>query len=205
MEPVDIVNLGLGFIGCGPIASFDEETKLAARVKGSFDGLRDKVLEDRDWTFAIGRLAAQRDAAAPAWGYPSRYELPADVLRAIEVVDSSGAGSIDAFAAGLYPVGGGLDWQKEGRFIVADTRADQLYVRAVMRVTDARVWSPSFCQCLAARVARDLCLPLADNHALFRDMASLYRDELLEAAANDGRQGRTQRVGANRLASARRG
>jgi hypothetical protein len=202
MEPLEIANLGLGWLGRSPIASFDEASKVAERVKGAFDGLRDAVLEDRDWSFAMSRRLLPRHPLPPAFGYTSRYEVPEDLLRVVNIEDPSAA-EVDGFAASIYPVVGGLRWELEGGFILADTSVAELRVRGVERVEASARWSPGFCQALAARLAADLCVPLTENRSLQADMWTLYEKKLNGAAANDGRQGRSQRLTASTLKARR--
>jgi hypothetical protein len=204
MTPLEIANLGLGWLARPRIASFDDATKVAERVKDAFDGLRDAVLEDRDWTFAVSRRLLPRHPVAPEFGYRSRYEVPGDLLRVVTIEDPSDAG-LDAFAASLYPVSGGIRWEVEGGFILADTGAAELRTRGIARVTDPTRWSAGFCQALAARLAADLCVPLTENRSLQSDMWALYETKLNAAAANDGRQGRSQRLTASTLKARRFG
>jgi hypothetical protein len=206
VDPVDIVNLGLGWLGKDPIASLDNPVgKVAIRVAAAFPGLRDAVLEDKEWSFAIERLQVDKDAVPPAFGFTSRYLLPARVLRVITAEEPSGsAGAIDGFAAAMYPSTRGLDWRKEGRHIVANSGAAKLNVRAIVQVEDSALWSPGFCAALAARVAADFAVPLTENRSLQRDMWELYQLKLREAAMNDGRQGRSERIRPPGLAARRR-
>lgn len=199
MDPVAIANLGLGWLGQGRITSLEDGTTTAERVNDAFAGLRDAVLEDRDWTFAMERIAVNKEAAAPVFGYTSKYAIPSNVLRVVSVSDDASA--VDAFA---YSVGlassSGLDWVKEGRSILANTSAATLNVLAVVRVEDVALWSPGFCQALAARIAADLSVSLTENRSLQADLWKLYEGKLRDAAANDGRQGRSPRLRNSTLA-----
>jgi hypothetical protein len=181
---VNVANLALGLIAGGRIASFDDATKRAQKVREVFDFTRDAVLEDRDWSFAMDRFVVSRDPAAPAFGYPSRYELPSAALRVVTAEED----------------GTPVDWVKEGRYVLADTEALSLEVRAVMVVVDPARWTPGFVQAFAARLAAELALPLTEKATIQADMWALYQKKLDDAAANDGRgAGRSQRVRANKL------
>lgn len=206
MNPVDIVNLGLGWIGKDPIAALDNPVgKIAERVSAAFPGLRDAVLEDGDWTFAMERLALNRVAGAPLFGFSAWYDLPPRVLRVVTAQEPGGApGAIDAFASKIYGPSNGLDWKKEGRRIVANTGAATLHVLAVVQTPDSALWSPEFCQALAARVAANLSQGITENRSLNADMWALYRELVGLARMNDGRQGRSEQRRANALAARRR-
>lgn len=202
MDPVSIANLALSWLGWGTITSLDDAGDSAQRVKANFTALRDAVLEDRDWTFAMERVVVNKEAAAPAFGYASKYLLPSHVLRVVSVSDDATA--VDAFA---YTVGlassSALDWVKEGRSILANTSAGALNVLAVVQVEDVALWSPGFCQALAARIAADLSVSLTENRSLQADLWKLYEGKLRDAAANDGRQGRSPRLRNSTLARRR--
>lgn len=206
MDPLQVVNLGIGWLGKDPIVSLDNPSgKPAERLAAAFAGLRDAVLEDGDWTFAIERLSLDKDAVPPAFGFTARFVLPARVLRVITAEEPAGsAGAVDAFAASLYGRSSGLEWQKEGRHVVANSSAAKLNVRAVVQVVDSNLWSPGFCAALAARIAAEFAVPFTENRSLQADMWSLYRAKIHEARFNDGRQGRSERLRANALAARRR-
>jgi hypothetical protein len=206
VDPLQVVNLGLQWIGKDPIASLDNPSgKVAERVAAAYAGLRDAVLEEGDWSFAISRLSLNKDAAPPSFGFTARFVLPANVLRVISAEEPAGsAGVIDAFAASLYGASNGLEWQKEGRHIVANTSAATLNIRAVVQVVDSALWSPGFCQALAARIAAEFAVPMTENRSLQADMWKLYSLKLGEARLQDGRQGRSERLRANKLALRRR-
>lgn len=214
MTPIQIANLGLGWLGVSPIASFDETSRPAELVNEQFEGLRDAVLEERDWSFAIGRLSLSLDPVQPqASSYSGRYVLPSSVIRVLRAWEGSSIG-LRAISQDVAEESG-LDWQIEaapanedgtgtvGRYIVAATTANPLEIKALLRTEDSGMWTPGFCQALAARIAADLCIPITQDKVLARDMWALYDKKLTDAAANDGRQGAPQKIRSNYLKNAR--
>jgi hypothetical protein len=203
VDPVSIANLALSWLGLDPIVSLEDDSKSANKINANFAPIRDAVLEDRDWTFAMERFALNKEAEAPAFGYTAKYLLPAKVLRGVTANDDGG--TVDAFAYSVGLAGSSrLDWVKEGRSILANTTADTVNILAVVQVEDVALWSPGFCQAVAARLAADLCVPLTENRSLQADLWKLYTDKLRDAAANDGRQGRSPRLRNTTLAARRR-
>lgn len=195
MDQVSVANLALGWLGLEAISSFDDQTRVAAILKDQFPGLRDAVLEDRNWTFATARLQVQKAAAPPAFGYSSQYQLPATVLRVITAAEADATTSLDAFAASMTDADvSDLDWAKEGRLLLANTDAAKLNVKAIVQVEDSALWSPGFCQALAARIAADLCNVLTHERELEATHWKLYERKLQVASGNDARQGRSQRL-----------
>jgi hypothetical protein len=208
MDPTDIANLALGWLAVSKIADLDTDPgRPAELMRDAFAGLRDAVLEDRDWSFAMERYQIDKDAAAPVFGYSSRYLLPSEVLRVSTAEEATDGATFDAFAMSTWPEdfsASGLDWVKEGRFILANTSAAKLNVRAVKRVEDTTIWSPAFCQALAARMASDLCNAITEDKVLARDNEKRYLDKLQAASSSDGRQGRAQRLKSSWLQRRRR-
>lgn len=188
-DPVAICNLALGWLGAKLITSLDDRANEARLCKAGFDLARDAVLEARQWTFATDRAELAADAEPPVWGWSHRYALPANTLRVISCDDGSWAGR--------------LRWVRERGYILAD-HAGPIYARVILRIEDPAEWSPGFTRALAARLAADLAVPLAENRALQADMLQLYAAEIREAAARDGMQGRTDRVHPSPLADRRR-
>lgn len=214
MDPLAIANLALGWLGAEPIASLEDATRTAQLVNNAFSGLRDAVLEDRDWTFATDRRSLPADATSPAWGYTTRFLLPSAVLRVITCSNAGTGGTLDAFAASMMPWDdGSLEWVREGPYILAGrtgtaqaggSQIPAINVKSIISVLDSALWSPGFCQALAARVAAELAVPIAQSRELQGDMWKLYLQKLKDAAANDGRQGRSERVRADTISRSRR-
>jgi hypothetical protein len=188
MDPVAIANLALGWLGAPPIAAFDDSTREAELVGAAFDGLRRAVLEDRDWTFATDRLLLPKSVAAPAFGYAAKYALPTTVLRVISC-------SVDD--------GDDLEWIREGAYILTEVEADTLRVRAIVDVEDSTLWTSGFVQALATRIAADLAVPVCQDAVIASKYHQLYFQRLRDAAANDGRQGRSRKITAPSLARRR--
>lgn len=218
MDPVAVANLALGWLGQPPISAIDgsDPSPAGQLLFQQFAGIRDAVLEARDWTFATKRYVLPLAGGRPPWGWTSQFQLPAEVLRVITAANASPTGTLDAFAISMALDEGTevtrLEWVKEGRMIFAGSLnsgqsgqpIQQLNVKAIVQIEDSSLWSPTFCQALAARIAADLCISLLNNRALQADLWKLYDAKLRDAASNDGRQGRLQRRVSNTLATRRK-
>lgn len=188
MDPVAIANLGLGWLGLGQITSFDDPGRAPELLKAQFDGLRRAVLEDRDWTFATTRRVLPKDATAPVFGYIARYLIPPDILRVVTV----------------RVAGRDTDWIREGSYILAQTDGATVELVGIEDVQDSGRFSPGFCQALGARIAADLCGALTEDAGLAVRLYQLYQHKLRDAAANDGRQGRSRKMDSSSIALRRR-
>lgn len=195
VSAVSICNQALGWLGADTITSLNDETKEAQLCKDNFDELRDAVLLEREWTFAVRRLILTPLLADPVYGYEHQFLLPTDVLRALNIPTSLGTFGGLPFLAG----GGGADtdqglpdWRVEnsadGNVILANV--ERIRLRVIWRVVNEKLWSPMFVQALAGRIAADLAMPLVNSRLLQKDMWALYEMKLAKATTMDGMQGR---------------
>jgi hypothetical protein len=104
------------------------------------------------------------------WDWTAQLTLPSDCLRVLEVEnDDAGEWAIEA---------GGVLCVND----LAEVPAD---IRYIARVTDVSVYDPLFVDALAARLAAELAVPLAQDQALGRTQIALYEAKLAEARAKD--------------------
>lgn len=188
---VEICNLGLGWLGARPITSLMDKTTQAELCRINFPLLRDAVLEARAWTFASRRATLAPTIGGKEednFGYGSRFTVPAGCIRILR------AGSSPVFTDRLM-------WELEGDEIRANVGV--LYIKFIKQITNTSAFSPAFTQCLAARIAADLCIPLTENRKLQVDLWKIYEKKLFEAAATDGMQGKQERIRSDALIRAR--
>src|SRR5512147_1211662 len=144
MDPLAVVNLGLGWLGVDPLSSFDDSGPVGRRVQACWEGLRDAVLEDRDWSFALEPMELGRDPTDPPFGFPARYSIPSTVLLIARACPGSGNESLAALAMTepgeekvYYQIRAGRDSGGQlQRYVVADQDADSIRVEALVRVED---------------------------------------------------------------------
>jgi hypothetical protein len=166
VSEVDICNLALGMLGAEPIAALEDDNNCA----NQYPICRDACLEDVDWTFATSRFTlSSPSTTAPNFGFSNAFLIPSNVLRVIEVNGNE------------YP------WQKEGDYIVTDEAVCE--VRAIIRITNVRMYPGSFVQMLAARMASVLAIPITNSKGMVDASLTLYDRLKNEAKTNDGRQG----------------
>jgi hypothetical protein len=175
---VEIASLACGLIGTKGITSFEDDSDEARVCAAFFAVARDALLEDRVWTFATRRLSPAPDAAAPAFGYARKFQIPSEVVRVHRVDEPGGTGR--------------LAWVREGQFILTDAAAIQII--AVVKETDTSLYSPSFCLALAAKLASLIVVPLEEDEKKQANMVALAEKYLRDAAGTDGSQGRAERI-----------
>ena len=181
---VSICNQAISWLGATPIASLDDDTTEARLCKANYAQVRDAVLEEHDWTFAIGRFDLPKNAVGPTNGYGNGFQIPSSVLRVLDV-------------------NCGEDWRVEGQDIVTNEAA--VSIRAVVRVDDPNRFSSLFVQALAARLAADLAISITQSREMQKQHYQIYLDKLAAAVANDGMQGKSRQVTASWLRNSRAG
>ena len=199
---VAICNQALGWLGGTLITSLTDDSDEAKLCNANYASLRDAVLEEREWTFAVERITPARLAAAPEYGFAYQFEIPPSVIRVLQVSQKGATANLtaEAYSTGLGTYDA-IEWVREGSTIRCD--AEEIYARVIQQVTDTTKFSPAFDQALAARIAMDLAIPLTESRTLQRDMAAMYGEKINLAAASDGMQGRSQKTRSTSLISVR--
>ncbi len=185
---VDICNKALLSLGAAQILSLDDPQTEAILCKQLYADLRDAVMQAHNWSWAIERVVLPKGGTDPTFRYANAYPLPSRVLYVQEVnkVDFND------------PV---RDWQVENDAIVSNDNTCS--AKLLRQVTDTSKFSPLFVQCLQARLAADMAIPLTSNGKLEEAKWNLYRQKLIEAAGRDGQQGKSRRIRSRWLEQAR--
>jgi hypothetical protein len=208
VSPIQICNQAISWLGGNLITSLDDPSIEAQLCKANYEPLRDVVLEDREWTFAMHRAEPSRLTERPLYGFDYFYAIPSDAIRVVQVSAAGNEANDGIFVEGSFrsAVRGGtgigretrIEWLVEGDTIVVQINK-RIYLRYIRRITDTTKFSPSFDQCLAARIAADIAIPITNSLNVQRDMSALYDAKLRNAFAVDGMQGRSYNVRADSL------
>ena len=190
VSETSICNQALGWLGEKPINSLDEATVNAELCRENYPFLRDAVLAERMWTFAIARdksTTGDMDAWEDQW----QHAIPLEWLAVYRVFrDVSNGRRLES-----------PGWQREGEFVLANQAT--IFMWGVKRITDTGKFSDMFVQCLAARIAADLCITITENQNQQGVLWQLYGAKLKEAAVRDGQQGSNETVKADKWIDAR--
>lgn len=166
---IDICNSALDKVGQTPIMSLTDGNRAAKLCNRNWPLVRDKVLRDHPWNFAVKRAILAPTTVVPAWGFGSAFQKPTDMLRLLEVLD---------LQAGEYQVEGGA--------ILAD--GNTLRVRYVARIEDPNAYDALFCDSVAIALALELCEPLTQSSSKIQLLEQAYRDSLLRAKSADAQE-----------------
>ena len=158
-------------IGAAPVTSLEDGTAEAEVAANLYPGARDALLSCHPWSFATGQTSLGRLEAAPLSGFARAFQLPADLLRAIQIVPRA-----------PFRV-------QEGRLL---TDAGDVTLTYVFRPAESE-WPPIFAAALVARLAAEFCVPLTESASRAETLYRLAEAELRTAKLADG-QGQTPRA-----------
>lgn len=187
VSETSICNQALSWLGAKAIVSLEDPSTEAEYCRNNYPFIRDAVLEERAWSFALARQSSTV-ADLSEWGNLYEHSVPLDWMQVLRVYKDSAGEQV-------------AEWSKEGPYVLADSAT--IYMWGVKRVTNTSLMSNMFVQCLAARMAAELAIPLTGKKQLQADMWVLYQQKLNDAAARDGAQGRNELMREGKLTSVR--
>lgn len=165
-----ICNSALGKIGSEFIASLSDTTKAARYCNEQWPKIRNEVLEAHDWNFAIRRAQLGLLATPPLFDFSNQFQLPTDCLRVLKIKDK-------------------YDFKIEGRSLLTDASA--VMIKYIAEITTPDLYTASFCETAALRLAADLAYAMTQNSSLQQGMYSAYKAKLSEARSYSSQEGTT--------------
>lgn len=173
---IDIYNLALFKLAQSiAVPAITDDSKAADVLNRLWEPVRDFVLTERVWPWAMRALALshQDEPAMPGWAY--RYAYPVDCLTAYAVTDAGGiasAGKLVRFTSGDWVANtwgsGSYDWDtaygEQGTSIVSNLR--DAYLVYTAKVDDANRYPPQFVNAIATRLAAEAAPPLIGDLGL---------------------------------------
>lgn len=91
---VELCNLALSKVSELPIVTIIDSLPRAQSCAQEYQGALDEVLEEAFWPFAQTRLALTINSTAPAFGYASAFDLPADFIN-VEIFNNANVEDYD--------------------------------------------------------------------------------------------------------------
>jgi hypothetical protein len=173
----EIANIALSRLGNSlQIASLSENTKEARLCNLNYAACRDATLRAHPWNFATRRANLAQDATAPAFEYAYRYALPANPDYCLKVVRTA-----------LEAYGSPDDYRVEGRFLLSNEGT--VGIEYIARVTDVAQFDDDFVDCLAGRLAAEVCPALTENASMTKSLWDIHAVKIKEARSVDGQEG----------------
>ena len=165
---VDICNSALILVGAERISSLTDGNRAARLCNEIYGTLRDHLLAEHPWNFAIKRAALAQDATNPVFDYSYSHSIPNDVLR---VLDTNL---------------GDADWAREGNYIVSNF--SDVKIKYVAKVTDISKWSQGFREALSHKIAIYLAYSLVQSTTLSQALKQDYLAIMRNAKAQDAQE-----------------
>ena len=184
---VDICNSALIHLGAGLITSLGDNSDEARACNQFFDGARDAVLTQSDWTFATTQQELSKQVATPLFGYAYQYKLPTNPY-CLKPLFMSSPENDD-------------DWKVQGRLLLTDR--DGVYLQYIYRQTDVSAFTPLFTVCLEYFLAHRMAYTLTGSRSVATDMYELFLAALADAASVDAQTGYPEDFDAESLIDAR--
>jgi hypothetical protein len=179
---IDICNLALTRLGHSTIQAFPpaEESEEARKCFLLYDRIRRTALRAHPWNFAtttvaLGQLA--EDEILYDWTYA--YQLPADCLRVLHVVDLSDPTS-DKIPFEIRTGGVLVTNQAEAR------------IRYIKDVSDPSLFDEQFVEAFSYRLAADLAMPITGKADYANSLTNLYNTTIRAAMASDAKERRRE-------------
>lgn len=179
---VEIVNNALLMLGDKQISTLDDPTDSARLAKAFYPDVRNDVLSDFPWNFAVKRVKLAKLATSPLWEFKNAYQLPVDVLRVLDTDNSK-------------------PWKREGNQILSD--ADPMSIKYIAKIEDPEAFTPRFREVLAVRLASKIAFPLTKKASLGQELFNLYLAQLQDAKSLDSQEGTQDQIEANLLIDVR--
>jgi hypothetical protein len=166
---VKVANLALTGLGAERITSLTENSENARKVNSVFELLRDEVLRQHPWNFAIVRLSLAKLGTGPTFGFTNYFQIPGDVLRIFQ------------------PEQKDVKFKVEGDKVA--TNEGSFNCLGIKRITDATLWSTDFVTCFAARLEAELAFSIINSRTVAADKYTVYTAKLSAAKASDAQEG----------------
>lgn len=166
---VELANMALLEIGEEPITALADATERARACNTAWPFVRRFVLGMHTWNTPTKRALVDEDATAPLWDFATRYPLPADCIRVLEVDTEE-------------------DWRIEARFLVTDAGGDDLGIRYIYDEDDPADFPPPLVDALVLGLAYRIMYRLNANLAIRDRIERQWMSFVSECKALDGQE-----------------
>ena len=168
---VAVFNLALAWLGGEQLSTVEstwEDSAMGRLCQNLFGPVLDTALSAHDWSWATRRVTlAPKPDDDPHPVYSRRYALPADCLRACDLVGEAGGGQFVI----------------EGRDLL--TMASPAALSYVARMEDPAAWPPEFVAALSWGLAAALSTARNNDQRKQEQCLQHYETALAEAVARD--------------------
>lgn len=179
ISEVDICNQALYNLGIDtPIVALTDDSANARACNRVYARLRDELLRELPWNFAINRATLTALADKPGYEYTNAFVLPTDpfCLRVLELREERD----HTLGSCPYQIESIVD-SSGNSFRALVTDAATALIRYVKRVTDPTQFDTLFTQALVDLLTYRLSIPVTQSRTMAADWFSIYVDTLEKA------------------------
>lgn len=178
LSAVSICNKALILLGAEPISSLTEDSKEARVMNRLYEQVRDELLFNHPWNFAIRRAELAQVDDEPEYEFDAFFEIPDDCLRIV----GTNLSSEDP-------------WKVEGQYFYCNSST--VKIKYIARIDSPNEFSVGFGEALAYKLAHIASYSLAQSSALSDRLAKEYLVHLRDARSADAQEGSIDKVEAN--------
>lgn len=173
---VQIANLALMHVGGQKITSLEDNTNEARAVNQVYDLVRDAVLIDHPWNFAIKRAIPGQDGTAPIYGFTYRFDLPIDYIRLVEIEEDP-------------------PYKISGQFIECDSSV--IKIKYVAENDMPGEYDFAFVMAFGLRLGSTICERLTQSSKLALELMNAYQLAIRDAKTIDSQSDQPDDLEAN--------
>lgn len=180
LTKVDICNQALGHLRASPIQSFSEASENAVHCRTWYDTSLKEALAYAYWNFARKRvsLAFHGDDAPSDGSWAYRYQVPADMIRTIKIINPLG----DNFPDVPFEE----ETSEDGSTMSILTDLNNATLRYVFFQQNTALYPPAFVYALGKCLAKNLSMPITEKPELANKQERDFYAAIMQAAATNG-------------------
>lgn len=168
ISDLGIVNSSLIKLGVEVITALPGLTRQGIMANEQYSKVRDELIFDHPWNFAMKRVALVATATVPAFEFAYEYTLPTDFMR-------------------MWATHYGDDfYQIEGNKLYSNYST--VNIRYIAKITDPTAFSSSFAELLSTKLAADMAWSLTQSGTLKAALMEEFKMKLKDARSFDGQE-----------------
>ena len=178
----------------GKYEAFSDNLEIVARtVAPIYHMVREDLLQQHYWAFAMGMERLNKRADKPAFGYEMYFDLPTDYL-ATTLVNNTGEKDLTLIGAtGVF-----------GNKFASDY--EPVYMMYTKNIVNEALFAPLFRTALVYSLATEVCLPVTHDKDLLEHLTAKMREFTFEGMNVDMREHKyTQEIKSNQYIADRIG
>lgn len=179
---LDICNAALMRLGAEPIAAFTDNSKRAKLCSAHYKRIKEEMLSEHPWNFAIKRESLSKSTISPAFEYANQFDLPSDYLTAHK----------------MYP--DTVEFKQENKVLLSNEDSlDMVYIASVAE----RLFSSFFTRALILRLAVEFSYTMVQSNELRSVLIEEMKDAERTARLRDAQEDTPHEMTADEWTSVR--